>query len=81
MRKPISKQALRRALERVHTEGFIHWDEPVGTVVDRIWHEIERKSYNGSRKKPVSRATVRKGGLPETIEGGAPVRGEEVTEV
>ncbi len=81
MRKPISKHALRRALERVHADGHIHWDEPIGTVVDRIWHEIEKKSYNGTRKKPVSRATVRKGALPEMIDGGPAASSEEVTEV
>jgi hypothetical protein len=59
MRKPISKHALRRALERVHAEGVIQWDQPIGSVVDKIWHEIEKKSYNGGRKKPVSRDTVR----------------------
>ncbi len=81
MRKPISKHALRRALERVHAEGHLQWDEPVGTVVDRIWREIEKKSYNGARKKPVSRATVRTGALPEMIDGGPAAPGEEVTEV
>lgn len=59
MRKPISKHALRRALEQVHSDGFLQWEEPVGTVVDKIWHEIGKRSYNGSRKKAVSRETVR----------------------
>ena len=59
MRKPISKHALRRALERVQAGGYISWEEPTGTVVDRIWHEIERKSYDGRRKKPLSRESVR----------------------
>ncbi len=59
MRKPISKHALRRAMERVHAEGHINWSGPVGTVVDHIWHELEKGSYNGGRKKPVSRDTVR----------------------
>lgn len=55
MRKPISKHAMRRALERVAAEGHIQWSEPTGTVVDRIWHEIEKDTYNGTRKKPVTR--------------------------
>ena len=59
MRKPISKHALRRALSKVHTEGRIHWEEPIGTVVDRIWHELEKANYNGGRKRAASRETVR----------------------
>jgi hypothetical protein len=59
MRKPISKHALRRALDRVHREGRIEWKEPVGTVVDRIWHEIEKESYNAGRKRSVSRDSLR----------------------
>jgi DNA-binding FadR family transcriptional regulator len=65
MRKPISKHALRRAMERVRKEGMITWDHPVGTVVDRIWHELEKASYNSSRKKPVSRETVRAAVVPD----------------
>jgi hypothetical protein len=59
MRKPISKHALRRALEQVRKDGFLAWEHPVGTVVDRIWHELGKSSYNGSRKKPVARESVR----------------------
>jgi DNA-binding FadR family transcriptional regulator len=68
MRKPISKHALRRALERVQAEGLIQWDQPTGAVVDRVWHEIEKKSYNGGRKKPVSRDTLRDPALVEAPE-------------
>lgn len=60
MRKPVSKHALRRALEAVHAEGRITWDAPTGTVVDRIWHHVEKQA-RGQRKKPVSRDTVRSG--------------------
>jgi hypothetical protein len=59
MRKPISKHALRRAMERVRKDGMLSWDDPTGAVVDRIWHELEKASYASSRKKPVSRETVR----------------------
>jgi len=59
MRKPISKHGLRRALERVKAEGHIEYNAPVGTVVDKIWHEIEKKSYAGVRKKPLARDSVR----------------------
>ena len=45
MRKPVSKHALRRSLEQVIEEGLIHIDEPIGTVVDRLWHYIEKEAY------------------------------------
>lgn len=59
MRKPISKHALRRALQKVHKEGFIQWEQPIGTVVDQIWRELEKQAYDAGRKKPVSRKSVR----------------------
>jgi DNA-binding FadR family transcriptional regulator len=65
MRKPISKHGLRRALERVQAEGHIEYRAPVGTVVDKLWHEIEKKSYTTSRKKPIARESVRTAVLPE----------------
>lgn len=65
MRKPISKHALRRAMERVQSEGHLSWAEPTGTVVDRIWHELEKTTYHAARKKPTSRDTVRKAPPPE----------------
>jgi hypothetical protein len=65
MRKPISKHGLRRALERVQADGHVEYKAPVGTVVDKIWHEIEKKTYTASRKKPMPRDTVRKPALPE----------------
>jgi DNA-binding GntR family transcriptional regulator len=58
MRKPVSKHALRRALEQVRAEGLLSWDTPTGSVVDRIWHQVERDAFNG-RKKPVLRESVR----------------------
>jgi hypothetical protein len=62
MRKPISKHGLRRALERVHAEGHIEYTAPVGTVVDKIWHELEKRSYKGAKKKPIARESVRTAG-------------------
>lgn len=59
MRKPISKHALRRALERVQAEGLIRWDEPTQAVVDQIWHHIEKDALGGGRKKPQGRETLR----------------------
>jgi hypothetical protein len=52
MRKPVSKHALRRALERVMEEGRIHLEDPTGAVVDRLWHEIEKEMYGADAKKP-----------------------------
>ena len=65
MRKPISKHGLRRALDRVQSEGHIAYNAPAGTVVDKIWHELEKKNYAGSRKKPITRESVRTAPLPE----------------
>lgn len=59
MRKPVSKHALRRALSKIQEEGHLELKEPEGTVVDRIWHELERESYSSGRKRPISRETVR----------------------
>jgi hypothetical protein len=64
MRKPISKHGLRRALERVHAEGHIEYKAPVGTVVDKIWHELEKRTYNSGRKKPITRESVRTAAEP-----------------
>jgi DNA-binding FadR family transcriptional regulator len=66
MRKPISKHGLRRALERVQADGHIEYRAPVGTVVDKLWHEIEKKTYSASRKKPIARESVRTVALPES---------------
>jgi hypothetical protein len=68
MNKPISKHALRRALERVRKEGLINWEQPTGPVVDRIWHEIEKKAHSPGRKKATSRETVRTAPLPPVLE-------------
>lgn len=59
MRKPVSKHSLRRAIERVQSDGLLQYDQPIGTVVDRIWHEMEKQAFNGGRKKGVSRDSVR----------------------
>jgi len=60
MRKPLSKHAIRRALETMHSEGVIQWSEPTGTVVDRLWHHIEKQAH-GQRRKPLTRDTLRTG--------------------
>ncbi|MEX2582601.1 MAG: hypothetical protein WD766_04985 [Gemmatimonadota bacterium] len=65
MRKPISKHGLRRALEHIEAEGHVEYRAPVGTVVDKIWHELEKKTYSASRKKPITRESVRTALPPE----------------
>jgi hypothetical protein len=65
MRKPISKHGLRRALERVQAEGHLEYKAPLGTVVDKIWHELARSSYSGSRKRPIGRESLRTAALGE----------------
>lgn len=59
MRKPVSKHALRRAMELVGAEGHIRWEEPTGAVVDRLWHHIEKQALHVPRRRPVTRATLR----------------------
>ncbi|HEU0051836.1 MAG TPA: hypothetical protein VFQ39_01620 [Longimicrobium sp.] len=58
MRKPVSKHALRRAMEQLHSEGRLRWDDPTGTVVDQLWHHLEREAF-GARKKPATRTGAR----------------------
>ncbi len=56
MRKPVSKHALRRAMEQVVAEGRVRCEEPTNTVVDRLWHHIEKDSLGeGRRKAPPAR--------------------------
>lgn len=55
MRKPVSKHALRRAMEQVMAEGRLRLEEPAGTVVDRIWHHIEKEAHGPDKKKPAPR--------------------------
>lgn len=57
MRKPVSKNSLRRAMDKVVAEGQLQSNVPLNTVIDRIWHEMERENYNGGRKKAAPRAT------------------------
>ena len=66
MRKPISKHGLRRALDQVRSEGHIDYKAPAGTVVDKVWHELEKRNYGVTRKKPITRESVRTAILPES---------------
>jgi len=61
MRKPVSKHALRRAMDQLQAEGVLRWEQPAGTVVDRLWHLIEKEALHAPRKKPLARETVRRG--------------------
>ena len=58
MRKPVSKHALRRAMEHARTEGLLAWDQPTGAVVDRLWHQLSRESIEGKPRAGASRATA-----------------------
>lgn len=58
MRKPVSKHALRRAMEQARTEGLVAWNEPTGTVVDRLWHQLARQAFDGKPRTGAARATA-----------------------
>ncbi|HEX6925300.1 MAG TPA: hypothetical protein VF167_07710 [Longimicrobiaceae bacterium] len=64
MRKPVSKNALRRAFDKALADGQLECTVPLNAVVDRIWHEMHRETYNRPRKK-ISRETVRKAAVTE----------------
>ncbi|HEX8392685.1 MAG TPA: hypothetical protein VF665_10055 [Longimicrobium sp.] len=55
MRKPVSKHALRRALEQAREEGLVTWSEPAGTVVDHVWHLISREALEGKPDRAPAR--------------------------
>jgi DNA-binding FadR family transcriptional regulator len=68
MRKPVSKHALRRALEQVRAQGLLSWETPTGAVVDQVWHHIEKSAFNAGRRKTVTRETVRGAAPAEALE-------------
>lgn len=69
MRKPVSKNSLRRAMDRAIADGQLHCEVPLNTVIDRIWHDMERENYNGGRKK-ASRETIRTAAPAEVVDTG-----------
>jgi hypothetical protein len=77
MRKPISKHALRRAMERVQGEGLVTWSDPTGSVIDRVWHELEKEAFGA--KKPSGRDSARRGHVPALV--GAPDESLETDEL
>jgi hypothetical protein len=58
MRKPVSKHALRRAMEQARTEGLVAWNEPTGAVVDRLWHQLARQAFDGKPRTGADRGTA-----------------------
>lgn len=56
MRKPVSKHALRRAMEQARAQGVIAWNEPTGTVVDQLWHRLGREAFDGKPRNGQERA-------------------------
>ena len=56
MRKPVSKHALRRAMEQARDEGMLAWDEPTNAVVDAVWHQIAREALDGKPRTGQARA-------------------------
>jgi hypothetical protein len=68
MRKPISKNGLRRAFESAMADGQIQCSEPVNAVVDRIWHDMARENYEGPRKRPTARATERTSPVADVVD-------------
>ncbi|WP_420126914.1 hypothetical protein [Longimicrobium sp.] len=57
MRKPVSKHALRRAMEQAREEGIIAWDEPTGAVVDHVWHQLAKQALEGKPRTGQERAS------------------------
>ena len=67
MRKPVSKNSLRRAMDKVVADGQLECAVPLNTVIDRIWHEMERENYTAQRKRS-SRETVRTAPVSEPVD-------------
>ncbi len=57
MRKPVSKHALRRAMEQARAEGMLAWDDPTNAVVDHVWHQIAREALDGKPRSGQARAS------------------------
>jgi hypothetical protein len=67
MRKPVSKHALRRAMEQARTEGVITWNDPTGSVVDHVWHQIARQALEGKPRTGQERAAVARRREPAAV--------------
>jgi hypothetical protein len=58
MRKPVSKHALRRAMEQARDEGLLAWDAPTGSIVDSVWHQLTREAFEGKPRGEPARAAA-----------------------
>jgi DNA-binding GntR family transcriptional regulator len=58
MRKPVSKHALRRALERARADGLVTWNGPTGALVDHVWHQVTREAFQGKPRSDPDRAAA-----------------------
>jgi hypothetical protein len=67
MRKPVSKHALRRAMEHARDEGMLAWDAPTGAVVDQVWHQIAREAVDGKPRSGHARAADARRLVPEVV--------------
>lgn len=67
MRKPVSKHALRRAMEQARHEGVITWEEPTAAVVDHVWHQIAREALEGKPRTDQARAAVARRREPAAV--------------
>lgn len=67
MRKPVSKHALRRAMEQARAEGMLAWDAPTGAVVDQVWHQIAREAVDGKPRSGQARASEGRRLLDEAL--------------
>ena len=56
MRKPVSKNSLRRAMDRAIADGQLECTVPLNTVIDRIWHDMSRENYNGGWDRVLGQA-------------------------
>lgn len=67
MRKPVSKHALRRAMEQARQEGVLAWNEPTGAVVDHVWHQIAREAMEGKPRTGQERAATARRRQPAAV--------------
>jgi hypothetical protein len=67
MRKPVSKHALRRAMEQARDEGMLAWDGPTAAVVDHVWHQIAREAVDGKPRTGQARAADGRRRMPAAV--------------
>ena len=67
MRKPVSKHALRRAMEQARAEGMLVWESPTGAVVDHVWHQIAREAMDGKPRSGQARAAEARRRAPAAV--------------